>query len=282
MDFLKKHYEKVLLGLMLAGLIGVLVFMIFYISNDRTDMETKRTSLINPPVKALTNLDLTLQDSAILRLKSPFMLDLETTNKLLNPQEWQKNLDGNLIPAAKKTGLQVAVVTNITPLYLVIKLVSSRTNELGARYGISVERQAAASRAKRFPTPRYVSIGDKANDDFELLQVKGAPENPEALILKLTGTASGVNGANPGVTGMNYSTGQAEPVTISRDKPYLHVEGYTADFRYDPERKAFHDMRIGSKAPFGGVDYVVVEVNQNELILSDQSNQKKTSLPFVP
>ena len=96
MDFLKKHYEKVLLGLMLAGLIGVLVFMIFYISNDRIDMETKRTSLINPPVKALTNLDMTLQDSAISRMKSPFTLDLDTTNKLLNPEEWQKGLDGNL------------------------------------------------------------------------------------------------------------------------------------------------------------------------------------------
>ena len=34
MDFLKKHYEKVLLGVMLAGLIGVLVFMLFYIASD--------------------------------------------------------------------------------------------------------------------------------------------------------------------------------------------------------------------------------------------------------
>ena len=153
------------------------------------------------------------------------------------------------------------MVTNITPLYLVIKLVSSITNEFGARYGISVERQAAASFLKRLPTSHWVSVGDK-NDDFELLQVKGAPENPDALVLKLTGSG--------------------ETVTISPDKPYLHVEGYAADFRYDPEKKAFHNMRKGSKAPFGGVDYVVVEVNQNELILSDPSNQKKTSLPFVP
>ncbi len=187
MDFLKKHYEKVLLGLMLAGLIGVLVFMIFYINADKTDMDNKRTSYFNPPVKALTNLDMTLQDSAISRLKTPFVLDLETTNKLLNPEEWQKSLDGNLILAAKKTGSQVAVVTNITPLYLVIRLVSSVTNELGARYNISVERQAAATFVKRRPTSHYVSLGDKANDDFELLQVKGAPENPDALVLEIDG-----------------------------------------------------------------------------------------------
>jgi hypothetical protein len=39
---------------------------------------------------------------------------------------------------------------------------------------------------------------------------------------------------------------------------------------------------VGDKVGFGGVDYVIVEVNKNELILQDQSNQKKTSLPFAP
>ncbi len=46
--------------------------------------------------------------------------------------------------------------------------------------------------------------------------------------------------------------------------------------------KLFTTCESADKASFGGVDYAVVEVNQNELILSDQSNQKKTSLPFVP
>lgn len=262
MDFLKKHYEKVLLGAMLAGLIGVLVFMIFYIAADKTDMENKRTSLTNPHVKELPNLDMSLEDNAFLRLKTPYSLDLETTNKLLNPMEWQRALDGSLIPAAKKTGLQVAVVTRITPLFLVISNVSSTTNEFGARYDISVERQASANLAKRRPISHFVSLGDKPNDTFELLQVKGPPENPDALVLKLVD-----NG---------------EVVTIPRGKDYRKVEGYAADFRYDPERKVFRGKRIGDKLSFGGVDYVVVEVNKNELILSDQSNQKKTSLPFVP
>jgi hypothetical protein len=262
MDFLKKHYEKVLLGLMLAGLIGVLVFMIFYITSDKADMDNKRISLINPPVKALTNLDLTLQEGVAVRLKSPYVLDLETTNKLLNPLEWQKSPDGTLIPVTKKIGLQVAVVTNITPLYFVVEFTSTTTNELGARYVVSVERQAAPTLNKRHRTPRYISKGDKPNDTFALLEVKGPPENPDALVLKLVDSN--------------------EVVTISHDKPYRRIDAYAADFRYDPERKVFRGKRIGDKFSFGGVDYSVVEVNQNELILSDQSNQKKTSLPFVP
>ena len=69
MDFLKKHYEKILLGVMLAGLIGVLVFMLFYIASDTAGMEEKRNSLIHRKANALTNLDLTLEDSSLARLK---------------------------------------------------------------------------------------------------------------------------------------------------------------------------------------------------------------------
>jgi hypothetical protein len=55
-NFLKKHYEKILLGLVLAGLIGVLVFMLFYIAADRDVDGSDKTSkglIFNPPAKAL-------------------------------------------------------------------------------------------------------------------------------------------------------------------------------------------------------------------------------------
>ena len=35
MDFIKKHYEKIMLGVVLLGLVGVLVFMPFLIPSDR-------------------------------------------------------------------------------------------------------------------------------------------------------------------------------------------------------------------------------------------------------
>lgn len=263
MDFLKKHYEKILLGVMLVGLIGVLVFMLFYIASEKSDMAAKSNNFINPRVKPLPDLDMTVLNGALDRLAQPYSLDLETTNKLFNPLEWQRALDGGLILAAKKTGLQVAVVTNIAPLYTIISLDSVITNELGVRYLIKVEHQAAATPVKRRPVPHYILSTERtANETFALQEVKGAPENPDALVLKLVDSG--------------------ELISIAKDRPYRRIEGYTADFRYDPERKAFHNRRVGDRVPFGGADYQVVEVNQNELILQDQSNQKKTSLPFVP
>ncbi|MGA2246815.1 MAG: hypothetical protein ABSH48_17625 [Verrucomicrobiota bacterium] len=247
---------------MLAGLIGVLVFMLFYISSDTDQMNSRRQDLTHPVVHPLTNLDMTLLDDTMARATTPYHLDLENTNRLLNPMEWQKSLDGTLILAASKTGLQVAVVTNIFPLYTIVWLDSVITNELGVRYVIKVQREAASAPSKRHPVTHYVSKDEKPNSDFGLLEVKGPPENPSELVLKLEDTT--------------------EPVTIAKDRPYKRVDAFSADFRYDPERKIFRGSRAGDKLSFGGVDYTVVDVHEHELILMDQSNQKKTSLPFAP
>lgn len=263
MQFLKKHYEKILLGIVLAGLIGVLVSMLFYIQSDKQAMEDASSGIINnPSAKALPDLDLTTNNVAMTRLQSPFLLDLETGNKVFNPFEWQKALDGRLVSKAASTGPQIAVVTNITPLYLVLTLDSVVTNELGARYVVGVEKQAASTAAKRHHQQHYVSAGEKPNDTFALVDVKGPPGNPDALFVKLVDTG--------------------ETVSFSHDKPFRRVDGYLADFRYDPEKKAFRGRRVGDKVSFGGADYTVFEVSQNELILADQSNGKKTPLPFAP
>ncbi len=261
MDFLKKHYEKILLGVMLAGLIGVLVFMLFYIASDKQKMEELGTSLIHHRINTLSNLDLTLEASSLARLKAPYPLDLETTNKLLNPMDWQKNPNGDLIPK-KNTGAAFVKVTSITPLYTIFSLASATTNELGPRYVVKVERQAAATPNKRIPMSQWISPGDKPNKDFALEAVKGPPENPDALVIKIA------------------DSGNTE--TISQEKPYRRVDGYVADFSYPPENKTFKGKRVGDHAPFAGVDYVVVDINTNELTLEDQSNHKKTSLPFTP
>jgi hypothetical protein len=161
-----------------------------------------------------------------------------------------------------KPGAQEAVVTAITPLYLTISLDSVSTNDLGARYVFKVEKQTAASPAKRAASRHYVSQGDsKPNDTFALEAIKGPADNPDALMLKLVDSG--------------------EEVTITWDQPYRRVDGYTADFRYDPENKVFRARRTNDKVRFGGAEYTVAEVTQNEMILMDQSNQKKISLPIA-
>ncbi|HEY5042239.1 MAG TPA: hypothetical protein VIK53_09565 [Verrucomicrobiae bacterium] len=262
MEFIKKHYEKILLGLVLAGLVGALVTLPFYISADKQKMEDLISGVTNPQhVQPLTNLDLSAGKSVLARLRAPYSLDFETRNKLFNPMRWEKSMDGTMIPAAGHTGPQVVVVTAIAPLDLVITLDSVVTNALGSRYVIGVAKQADPNPSNRIKRQHYVSPGDK-NETFTLVAVKGPPENPDALMLKLADTG--------------------EEVPVSRDKPFRRTDAYVADFSYAPEKKVFRGRRNGDRVPFNGTDYIVDEVNSNELILMDPSNQKKTSLPFTP
>jgi hypothetical protein len=191
-----------------------------------------------------------------------YRLDLENSNKLFNPLAWQKTPDNNLILQGTRTGPQVVVVTNIAPLYTVVWLDSVITNELGVRYVIKVEKQAAASPGKRHAVSFYASKDEKSKPDFTLLEVKGLPESPDELVLKLTDTG--------------------EVIRISKDHVFRRVDGHLADFRYDPENKAFHAKRNNDKISFGGSSYTVVDVSEHEVVLQDETNQKKTSLPFNP
>jgi hypothetical protein len=262
MDFVKKHYEKILLSVVLLGLMGVLVFMLYLIPSDRQRLADIRLSIISHAVKPLDPLDLTRETNVSARLQSPYKLDFSTTNKLFNPVPWQRKADGTLIKGSQ-AGPTAAVVTKITPLCLILTLDSIETNEFGARYVISMERQAAVLPAQRVKRQHYASVGEK-NETFTIADVNGSPGDPAQLklILQLTDTG--------------------ERATLSKDKPFRRTDGYSADLKYDLEGKKWQGQRIGADLKFAGDDNIIVAINQDTVILLARSNQKKTTLTYSP
>lgn len=256
MDFLKKHYEKLLLALVVLGSVGLLVYMPIVIREDRE--EATRHIEGARKVVPLPEQDLSTQNQLVQRLGQPLALDLDSTNKLLNPVEWQKTQDGQLV-RRENIGERALVVSKITPLYLMIVLDKVETNELGARYSVGVQHQAAARASQQRLQHHYVSVGDK-NDTFQLVGVDGPADNPQRLNLKLMDTG--------------------EAVTLQGTAPYQRVDGYSADLRYDPERKVFANRRVGATISFGGDDYIVVAIEADKVILSNQSNQKRIEFKY--
>src|SRR5512133_354088 len=98
MDLLKKHYEKVVLGVVLIGLVLAVGWLPFKVSQDKKSMEDQRNALVNPRVKELTNLNLTVPEAALTRVATPATIDFSDPNKLFNPMPWQKAPDDRLIP----------------------------------------------------------------------------------------------------------------------------------------------------------------------------------------
>src|SRR5271154_159908 len=247
MDFVKKHYDKIILSAVLLGVVGFLVFLPFVISHDQQEEKDLATTVISPRVTPLPPLDLTRQTNALARLLSPANFDFSMTNKLFNPVEWKKAANGDLIKikSGNEVGAGAAAVTKIAPLYLVITLDQVVTNELGVRYVVGIEHQAAPYPAMRHKQQRFVSLDDPKKDAFTLIQVKGAPENPDQLVLKLADTG--------------------ETAVIGSGKPFQRADGYVADLKYDPENKKFLNRRVGAPLSFGGEDYIVVAIDADEV-----------------
>ncbi len=259
MDFIKKNYEKIILSVVLLGVVGALVALPFVIQHDKDDMEAAGNSAISPKVAPLPALDLAPQTAVLSRLQNPYDLDLSTTNKLFNPVTWKKNAAGDLIKitTGHEIDAEAAEVTKITPLNLILTLDGVETN-LETRYVIGIERQFVTSRSQRHQT-RVASVGEK-KELFTITKVNGDPLAPDELLLKLADSG--------------------EVVPVFKAKPFQRADAYTADLKFDPEKLVKLNQHEGAVLKFGEETYNIVAIHQNEVILSDQSNQKKTILHY--
>jgi hypothetical protein len=260
MDLLKKHYEKIILGGVLLILVVSAALLPMMISSERDSLRELSESFINRPAKPLEALNFSTQQVSLQRLQARLTIDLSTSNKVFNPLQWQKAPDGRIfkIQTGEETGPKALEVVKLVPLYLKIGLDSVSVSDSGIRYVIGVEREAAVRVSDRRKTLKYATVNNK-NDVFVLREVRGAPESPTELVLELPDTA--------------------ETVTISKEKPLLRVDGYMADLKYELEKRAWNNQRVGGALKFGNEDYIIVAITKNEVVVSAKSNQKKTQIP---
>ncbi|MSU57848.1 MAG: hypothetical protein EXS35_06650 [Pedosphaera sp.] len=271
MEFIKKHYEKVLLGVVLLGLAAGAVFLILMIPAERAAQLELVDTIIKKPGKQLPPLDLGKQAALIGHAAGADCLDLASTNKVFNPLQWQRMTDGSLkkIVFGNEVGVGAVVVSKITPLYTIITLDSATmTADGSARYLIGVEREAAAKVSQRGKKQAGATLNAKT-ETFVIREVKGSPDNPTELVLEMNDTG--------------------DRLPLSKEKPIRRVDGYMADFNYPPElSKKWKDQRVGAGAPgmlpitIAGESYIVVAINKNEVVLSARSNNKKTPRPYSP
>jgi len=264
MDFLKKHYEKIILGVVLIGLAVAVAVLPFFISSEKEKLKDMQSQVLHPKVKPLTNLDITVSEQALKRLASPAVIDLGPPNRLFNPMPWQKAADGHLIPR-ESVGPNRIVVTNITPLYLILTLDSVQMSDSGPKYVIGIEKQAAPSASHRNKRQSLCSTNPPTkNDTFTMLEVKGKPDDPSQIVVQLNDTG--------------------EKAVITKEQPFRRVDGYMADLHYDLEKKVWTHRRANTPPPlsFNGEEYNIVAINQNEVVLSAKVNGKKWAIKANP
>ena len=268
MDFFKKHYEKVLLGVVLLGLAVGAALLPWMISGERKTLQDLADDIRKRPVKPLPELELSPEwqkaTNLLLRAGAPMNLDLSSDNRLFNPVQWQKMPDGRLIKIAQgnEIGVNAVVVTKLTPLDTVITLESVLKFESGPpRYMIGIKREAAANLRDRGLRTVGAGVNEKKEKEgFIIREAKGPADNPE-LTLELTDTG--------------------DRVSLSKAKPFKRADGYMADLSYPPEKRTWVNQRVGSHIRIGNEDYNLVAISADEVVLSAPSG-KKTSRPYKP
>lgn len=270
MDFIKKHYEKVLLGAVLLGLVIGAVFLLLMIPAEREGLQRMADDIIKRPVKPLPDLDAGRSLALAQRSGGANCLDLTTGSKVFNPVQWQRKSDGTLIKLTlgNEIGPEAVVVTKITPLYLTINL-DSVENIGGTLYYVIVTQNEAAAKSGDRSRKRSSAVPNVKKDSFTIREVRGPTDNPTELVLEL------VDGG--------------ERIVVSKDKPFRREAGYMADFRYPPENKTWNNQRVGAGLPnttpqivIAGESYNVVAITKNEVVLSARSNNKRTPRPYTP
>lgn len=246
MDFLKRHYEKIILSLVLLCLAVAAAWLPIKIRQEKEDLQ--KTIFNLPKPKELKAVDLSTNETALKRLQNPPTVELAGAHNLFNPVTWKVKPDASFLKIVRE-GVDALIVTKLQPLHM--ELGFDRVAASG--YWIGVKRLSVKKPSI------YAKVGEKKEKDlFALKEVKGPPEDPEELILELTETQ--------------------EVISITKTKPFQKVEGYAADLRYPPDNLNFANKKVNDVITFGGESYKIIAITENEVRVQAISTEKRTTI----
>jgi hypothetical protein len=255
MDLLKRHYEKLLLSLVLLVLAGTAVWLFIAIEKKREEVQVQVTPTSKP--REMTPADVSLYVSALQKAKAPAPVKLNAPHFLFNPSTWKQRPDGSLMKMVSSNPADALALLKVTPLHLIINF----ERAAGTGYYFGITREAAPRPSDRKKVQRYLNPGGKS-ELFVLKKVEGSADNPERFILELNENK--------------------QEIVITPAQPFSRIEGYAADMKYELENKSFADQRVGATVNFAGESYKVVAINENEVRVHANSNQKQTTVRLKP
>lgn len=258
LDFIKAHYEKVILSVVLIGLAAAAALMPVKVSEEQQKEADRRDQALRPVVKPLEPVVLTNALETLARVEQPTDIKLAGEHNVFNPVKWQKRPDGGIMKVAE-AGISSLNLTNIEPLMLRVSYRRTVGSAPPYKYEIGIANETDRNPSVR---PRLGEVG-QGNPMFRIEAVRGQnPENPAEIELTLEG--------------------EREPITLTPDKPYERVAGYAATFHHDKINRTWKRLKPGDELSFGNETYNIVAITEDEAVLSAKSNKKQTTIEYKP
>jgi len=252
MEFLKKHYEKIILSVVLLALAAVAVWLPSFIQ-DR-NIEISQQVPAAPPPKPIETVDVTQLRGAMSHLTNPPPVILSGAHNTFNPVTWKRKADGTLLKIIRE-GPDALEVTNTTPLYTVIAY--DRPGNNGAGYYMTTQVLSGRKNSE------FVKLDEKVRSGLFILRgIKGATESPDALELEITS--------------------QTNHVFVTKDQPFKQVDGYTADLKYDPEPElqGLSKKHVNDTITLNGEAYKIIYITNNAVRVLEPSTDKRTTIKY--
>jgi hypothetical protein len=263
MDFLKffkKHYEKVLLSVVLAVLAIATIFLLMRVSEERaaldevTSMDPARGS------RPLGTMDLSTNEMVLGRLRRPEPVELIDAHNLFNPVPWKRLADGNLIKLAtgNEIGAGALEIVRTSPLMLRVSYEGPVVRETQTSHRFRVTREAHREPRKRAPTPAEVTRVGESHQVLVLREMRPSVAEPNEFVLEMID--------------------ERRTITVSADAPFEDVDGYMVDLRYPPEKQVFPNKRVGDRLVFAGDTHTIVAIEADSVTVEASSNGKRTTI----
>jgi hypothetical protein len=247
MDFIKKHYEKILLSIVLLGLAAVATMFPVKFNAAANLLDREFVEPLDQPamppmdIEGDTNLNITVK------------VDLGE-HHVVNPVEWsRKGTRGYPYRSADRLGAGAAVVRNIVPQTLIIDFVGLRPGSSARpKYVMSVGIQDEGRPKVRKQTLELNQRGKS----FTIRGVEGPPANPTAVVLEMEDSK---------IT-----------LTVRKGEPYKEIIGYKADLFYPPTQRELKGVEEKDQITLGNERYEVIVVSANEVIVSKPADRHIT------
>jgi len=249
LEFLKRHYEKIILCVVLICLTGAVVML-------PRQVEILRPQIVGPPPppshpEGMAPLDVGPLVSAIQQLTNPPALVLSGEHNLFNPVVWKRLPNGDLMKVLK-TGADALTATNITPLYQRIGL------DRPSGEGFFMFTQELSGKQKT----EYAKLNEKPKSGLYVVRgTNGPPDDLSQFKLQLEILDSG------------------NKVWITKDRPFERVDGHIVDLRYPPESTLnLSKKHVSDTFTLDGESYKIVAITNDAVTVQQSSTTQQTTI----
>ncbi len=248
----KRHYEKVLLGLALVGLIYAVVHLAMKREEEDAKIREYEKGIQKKKTKEVPSVDLDALQKSLDSAKNPPGLNFGLPHNLFNAVKWQKRPDGSIIKIEKGTevGPDALKLAKVTALNTIVTI----SGVAGSGLNMTALQEASTNIGLRRRITSYVTTN--ATHGTKLFILRDIKSGPEAVIELVGG----------------------ERVSVTAEKAFTRVDGYKVDLQYPPENRSFTEKRVGDVLPLAGEDYIIVAITQNEVVVSAVSNKRRTTI----